>query len=174
MTEKKNAPLGANVATGKQRFLASLLNPIATTGAWAYQLAANIFSFHKVAAATVSVVNIAIPYDERGGLQQDGNLTAFSVDYAVATANCTSAPTLVLRKLTKNAATGVTTSAVLASTLTFTGTNTVGSAIGTYNAVATVTTPAALGDDESLVAEMTMNEAATTVLDIFGATATYQ
>lgn len=163
----------ANVATGKQRFGISFLNPIATTGAWAYQLAANIFSWHKNAAATNSVINIQVPYDERGGLQSDGMLSAVSYDYAVATANQTAAPTLVLRKLTKNATTGVTASAVVPSTTTFTGTNTVGSAIGTYNGVATVTTPTALGDDEYIVLEITQNEAATSVLDIYGATATY-
>ena len=163
----------ANVATGKQRFKLALLNPIATTGVWAYQLAANILSFHKVAAATVSVISVCVPYDERGGLQADGMLSAISYDYTVATANQTGAPTPVLRKLTKNAATGVTTSAVVTTTTAFTGTNTVGSAIGTYNCILTVATPAALGDEESLILEITQNEAATTVLDIFGVTATY-
>ena len=173
-TQKKQAPRGANVATGRQQFAIQALNPIATVGAWVYTVVSNVLGFHKNAAATVSVVHIPVPYDERGGLQQDGMLSEISVDYQVSTNALTSAPTAALRKHTKDPATGITTSASVPGALTFTGTNTVGTAIGTYNAKFAVTDPAALGDYESLTLELTMNENAASVLDIRGATCTYR
>jgi hypothetical protein len=171
---KNQAPRGANVATGRQQFAIQALTPFASVGVWAYTVISNIIGFHKAAAATVSVLHIPVPYDEKGGLAADGFLSEFSVDYQVSTANLTAAPTAVLRKHTKDPATGITTQASVPGTLTFTGTNTVGTAIGTYNAKFAVTDPAALGDFECLIFELTMNEAATSVLDIRGATATYR
>ena len=166
----------ANVATGVQRYLAQSLNPQATTGVWAYQLAASIISFHKAAAATVSVVSFAIPHMDKGGLYQEGAVTKISLQYKVATAVLTTAATAILHKLTTNPTTGVTTEAAEPQTLTFSGTDATGgtSAVGTFNAIVTVTTPNVLDDNTKYVLEITFNEAATTVLDVYGANITYQ
>lgn len=137
----------------------------ATTGVWAYQLAANKLTLHKAAAATTSVVNIPVKKDAQPGAE-DNKIAAISVSYTVATANLTSAPTAALRVLTTDATSGALTASTIAGALTFSGTNTVGTAIGTYFATFTPTTPAQIADTDSVVLELTMNEAATSVLDI--------
>ena len=136
----------------------------ATTGVWASQLASNVYSFHKAAAGTTSVVNISVPKTEDPG-SEDNKIKSIAVQYKVSTANLTSAPTAVLNKITYNAD-GTTTRAAVTQTLAFSGLNAVGTAIGDYWATVTITTPAQLADNEDYVLALTMNEAATSVLDI--------
>ncbi len=65
-----------------------------------------------------------------------------------------------------------------AATVTFAGVDTVGTAFGAGAAgshimVMTLATPYNIVDADSLVATITMNEASTSVLDIFGISVTY-
>jgi hypothetical protein len=92
----------------------------------------------------------------------------------------TSAPTVVLQKITEPGAGGTGLGAIAAVTqaLTFSGIDTIGKvsgagAAGSHVGVVTITGPAYLSDQESLFATFTMNEAATSVLDIFGIAVTY-
>lgn len=137
----------------------------ATTGVWASQLASNKLTFHKAAAATTSVVNIPIKKDAAPG-SEDNRIASISVSYTVATAALSSAPTAALRVLTTDATSGALTATTIAGALTFSGTNTVGTAAGTYFATFTPTTPTQIADTSSVILELTMNEAATSVLDI--------
>lgn len=145
----------------------------ATTGAWTTDLTANIYSLKKAAAATTSVVNIPVPKAPKSEWQEDGVPSVIEVNYLVATAALSSAPTAILNKLSRNTSTGAFTRTAVAQALTFTGANTVGTAVGAYDAVVTITTPTALADNESLVLSLTMNEAATSVLNINGMTVTF-
>lgn len=154
-----------------------------TTGVWTMQLSSGIFSMHKAAAASVSVFNVAIPHAPRGGFptNEDAQVSIVELFYLVSTANMTSAPTCVFNRHTFPGGTGtgfVAITATPAPTMTYAGVDTVGTAngagaTGSHIAVATLATPYTFIDTDSLVATYTMNEAATTVLDIFGITVTY-
>lgn len=152
----------------------------ATTGVWATQLSAGIYSLHKAAASSTSVVNLPIPHGPRGGLPtcEDAQIALIEVFYKVSTANLTSAPTVALNRHTFPGGTGTGTVASTAVTqvLSFAGADGVGTAFAAPNhiAVVTITTPFVMDDSDSLILTLTMNEAATSVLDIFGITVTYQ
>ena len=160
--------LGANVDT-------------ATTGVWTMALSAagtpaGTYTLHKAAAATTSVLHLPVP----NPTIEDGRLALVEVFYLVTTANLTSAPTFVLNKMSYpgGAGTGLVALAAVTQTLTFAGKDTVGTAAGagaagSHIAVIQVTTPTLAADTDSYHLQLTMNEAATSVLDIFGLTATY-
>lgn len=169
MTDKKGAPLTADTST-KRRYHAASLNPIATTGVWAYTLVANILAFRKAAAATTSVVSVAIPALTKGGTYGDNNWKSASLEYEVAVAVLTSAPTAVCHKLSFNRTTGATTRTAVAGALAFTGFDTTGLGVGAHSATFTPTTEQASDDDDTFVLEFTMNEGATSTLAIHGAT----
>lgn len=145
----------------------------ATTGAWTTDLTSNIYSLKKAAAATTSVVNLPVPKAPKSEWQEDGVPTVIEVNYLVSTAALSSAPTAILNKISRDTSTGAVTRTAVTQTLTFTGANTVGTATGAYDAVVTITTPTAIADNETLVLSLTMNEAATSVLNINGMTVTY-
>jgi hypothetical protein len=151
----------------------------ATTGVWATQLSSNIYSLHKAAAATTSVVNLGIPGGPRGGIptNEDAQVSIIEVFYKVSTANLTSAPTAILNLLTMpgGTGTGIVARSAVTQVLTFAGVDTVGttSTNGDHIAVVTITTPFTMLDSDHLNLSLTMNEAATSVLDIFGITVTY-
>lgn len=152
----------------------------ATTGVWTLTLSAaavpaGYVNLHKAAASTTSVVHMRIPPGPKGG-----NVSVIEVFYQVTTANLSSAPTAVLNKYTTpgGALSGLAALAAVTQTLSFAGIDTVGTvagaaAAGAHIAVITVTTPAALGDYENLALQLTMNEAATSVLDITGMAVTW-
>jgi hypothetical protein len=156
----------------------------ATTGVWTTQLSAGLYSLHKAAVATTSVVNIPIPHGPRGGVptNEDAQIALLELFYLVSTANLTSAPTAVLNKLTLPGGavtSGFAANAVVAQVLSFSGVDTVGTVsgagqAGSHIAVVTVTVPFTLNDADSLILTITMNEAATSVLDLFGLAVTYQ
>lgn len=160
----------------------------ATTGAWTLALSSaavpsGMVNLHKVAAGTTSVVHFNIPHGPRGGLptNEDAQVVTIEVFYQVTTANLTSAPTAVLNKYTTPGATGTGLGALAAVTqvLSFAGVDSVGTAAGAgsagaHIAVITITTPFTLADYENLALQLTMNEAATSVLDITGIAVTYQ
>ena len=154
----------------------------ATTGVWTIQLSSGLYSLHKAAAGTTSVVNIPVPHGPRGGVpwNEDAAISIIEMIYLVGTANLTSAPTVALNKqlYLASGGTGVASTSTVANTLTFSGVDTVGTAFGNsttgaHVAVATITTPVTLQDQESLIYTITMNEGATSVLDIFGICVTY-
>ena len=141
-----------------------------------------LVSYRKAAAATTSVVQIQIPHAPRGGFpyNEDTAISIIEVFYAVTTAALTSAPTVVLNKQTYpgGTGTGFAATSTIAQSLTFAGVDAVGTAAGagaagSHIAVVTVSTLAAALDTESTILTITMNEAATSVLDIFGITVTY-
>lgn len=153
-----------------------------TTGVWTTQLSSGLFSLHKAAAGTTSVVNIPVPHHPRGGLptNEDAAISIIEVFYLVSTANLTSAPTAVLARHTQpgGLGTGFVAEAAITQVLSFAGVDTVGTAFGagaagSHIAVVTVTTPSTLPDTDALVVELTMNENAASVLDIFGISVTY-
>lgn len=153
----------------------------ATTGVWTLALSAaalpsGYVGLHKAAAATTSVVHFNIPRDPKGG-----RLSVIEVFYQVTTADLSSAPTAVLNKFTLpgGAGTGLAALAAVTQVLTFAGVDAVGiasgaAAAGAHIAVVTVSTPFALADDEVLALKLTMNEAATSVLDITGLALTWE
>lgn len=159
----------------------------ATTGVWTLALSSagvpsGMFNLHKAAAASTSVVHITIPHGPRGGLptNEDGQVSVIEVFYLVTTANLTSAPTAVLNKYSSpgGAGTGLGALAAVTQVLTFAGVDTVGTAngagaSGSHIAVITVSTPFTCNDYENLMLQMTMNEAATSVLDLIGVAVTY-
>lgn len=168
MTNKK--PLEADTSSKRRWHIASL-NPIATgTAVWAYTLVANILAFRKAAAATVSVVSVAVPETSRGGTFGGSALKSIAIEYAAAVAALTTAPTAVCHKLSVNRTTGAVTRTAVAGALAFTGFDTTGVGIGAHVATFTPTTPVERDDDEVLVLELTMNEAATGTLEVFAAT----
>lgn len=152
------------------------------TGVWTVQLSSGLYSLHKAAAGTVSVANIPIPHAPRGGTptNEDAQVSLIEIFYLVSTANLTSAPTAVVNKQTYpgGTGTGFVATAAVAQALTFAGVDTVGTAFGagaagSHIAVITPTVPATLTDTESLIVALTVNEGATSVLDLFGITVTY-
>lgn len=155
----------------------------ATTGAWLVKFSAagaptSAVSLDKAAAATTSVVNIPIPKALNGRYLEDGPITSFSLYYNVTTADLTNAPTVALRKYTMNASTGLVVIAAVTQSLAFGGIDAIGkvsgaAGAGCHIATVTITTPAALLSNESLVASFTMGEAATSVLDITGLQVNY-
>ena len=151
----------------------------ATTGVWTTQLSSNLLSLHKAAAATTSVVTIPIPRSPRLPSLAIGpflQVAVIEVFYKVTTANLTSAPTAVLNRQTAPGGLGTGTVARLAinQTLTFAGLDTIGTIQGDHIAVITPSPLPILDDYDSMYVTLTMNEAATSVLDIFGITVTYQ
>ena len=140
----------------------------ATTGAWTTDLTANEYTLKKAAAATTSVVNIPVPKAPRGEWQEDGVVKVIKVPYIVTTAALSSAPTAILNKLTFDTTNGDLERAAVTQTLAFSGLDTVGTAAGDHSADVTITTPTALADNETYVLSLTMNEAATSVLNICG------
>jgi len=149
------------------------------TGVAALSQASGLWSLNKAAAATVSVLHVPIPPAPKGGLptNEDAQLSIVEFFYIVGAANFTSAPTIVLNRQTYPGGTGTGTAAVTAGgpapTLTFAGLDGVGTAIGSHIAVATYAAPYNLVDSDSLIAALTMNEAATSTWQFFGLTATY-
>lgn len=159
----------------------------ATTGVWTEQLATGLFSLHKAAAATTSVVNIQIPHGPQGGIggistSPDTNVQLIELFYLVSTADLTSAPTVALNRVTLPGGllgTGFAANTTVTQALTFAGVDTIGKIsgvglAGSHIAVVTITTPTVLADTDALILTITMGEAATSVLDIFGITVTYQ
>ena len=155
----------------------------ATTGAWTLAFSAagaptSTVSLDKAAAATNSVLHITLPKGSKGNGYEDSPIASFALFYNTTTADHTTAPAVVLRKYTMNTTTGLVVIATVATTLVFSGVDAIGkvsgaAAAGAHIATATITTPAALLDNESLVSTWTMGEAATSVLDITGMQVTY-
>lgn len=148
-----------------------------TVGTWALDLASNVFSYKHTDGNDTSVVAITIPKGEFGQNVQNAP-SIIKVPYTLTTADLDAAPTAVLNKLTWSSSTGVVTRSAVTQTLTFAGVDTTGTAAGagaagTHIAVVTITTPENLGEDEAYVLELTLNAAATTVLNIQGLSVSY-
>lgn len=154
----------------------------ATTGVWTTQFSANLISLHKAAAATVSVINIPVPKSPKMpsvAVTELLQIAIIEIFYKVSTANLTSAPTATLIRQNQpgGLGTGLVAVATISQALTFAGGDTVGTAFATPNhiAVITPTVPLPILDDyDDVMISLTMNEAATSVLDILGITVTYQ
>src|SRR5438128_176372 len=97
-----------------------------TTGVWTTQLSSGLFSMHKAAAASTSVLNIPIPHGPRGGIptNEDGQVSIIEMFYLVGTANLTSAPTAAMNRHTFPGGTGtgfVAVTTTPTATVTFAG-----------------------------------------------------
>lgn len=147
----------------------------ATTGVWTSQLSSNIYSYHKAAAATTSVLNFGIPRSPGMSKSDDNAVAAVRVFYKVTTADLSSAPTAVLNLLTAPTTTGIVARAAVTQALTFGGIDTVGltATAGDHIAIVTLAAPQVMNNNTTLVLALTMNEAATSVLEIFGMQITY-
>jgi hypothetical protein len=149
-----------------------------TTGTWTSQLASNVYTLHKAAAATTSVTNFAIPPSARGFTQEDYQVSKIEMYYQVTTADLTTAPSAILNNISTSTTTGAITRTAITQAITFSGIDTVGKvsgagAAGSHIAIVTITTPAVLLDTDTLVLSFTMGEAATSVLDISSFRITY-
>lgn len=139
-----------------------------TVATWTKTEAANILTLDKTAADNTSVVTIEIP-KEAGFLGIDKQpIKSITVMYSVATAALDAAPTAVLNKVSCDATAGTLTRAAVTQTIAFSGTNTVGTAAGTYRAKVSITTPEVPGDTDSYTLAMTFDAGLTTVLKILG------
>lgn len=157
----------------------------ATTGVWTFALSSaaapsGAVTLNKAAAATNSVLNLQVPNGINGLRGDDSQVSIIEVFYQVTTANLTSAPTAVINRMTYpgGTGTGLVALATVTQVLSFAGVDTVGTAAGagatgSHIAVVTISTPFTPADTETLHLKLTMNEAATSVLDIHGMTVTY-
>jgi hypothetical protein len=155
----------------------------ATTGVWTLALSAagvpaSTVSLDKAAAGTTSVIHIPVPRAQKAEAQEDGQATVLKLFYNVTTANLTTAPSVVLNKVSQNTSTGLNTITAITQAITFAGVDAIGkvagaAAAGSHIAVVTITTPVTLADNETLIATFTMGEAATSVLDITGMSVAY-
>ncbi len=147
---------------------------------WTMLYSGGIASLHKEATGnTGSVVNLQVPHSPRGGSNEDAQVSVLSVFYLVTTADLTSAPTAALNKVTYPAGTALVASATVTQSLTFGGIDSIGKvngagAAGSHTAIVTITTPITLATTDNLYLALTMGEAATSVLDIFGMQVTYR
>jgi len=145
------------------------LRPDATVGTWTLSVASSIPQLLHTDADNTSVLTYHIPR-EVGASSPLGNpkLVAVSLQYAVATAALDAAPTAVFNTLTMATDTRIVSRAAAADTTTFSGTNTVGTAAGTYACRAALDQPLELADNQSLTVDFTINAAATSVVTIRG------
>ena len=150
----------------KRFFGVGELNPSNTTGTWAQVTASNVTTFNHTAGDDTSILDFVVP-TASGYLGFDRQpIKAIKVQYTVATAALDAAATAVLNKITVNDTTGVVTRAAVTQTLTFEGTDTTGTAAGTFFAVITPATPLTPDEGEYYTVELTFNAAATTVLKV--------
>ena len=143
------------------------------TGTFTLTNASNQTYWEKTAADNTSIVAIPIPKIPRTLNQDDPAISIIAVTYSVATTALDAAATAVLSKHTKSTTTKVWTAAAVTQTLTFAGTDTTGTAAGTFDAIVTITTPTRLADNECLELELTFNAAVGTVLKLFGMAITH-
>lgn len=151
-----------------------------SAGSWNQVVASNKVTLNKTAAADTSVLYFEVPRDLHGSGLNSSGISNIKVAYSVATASLSSAPTVVVDEVSCDPTSGVTTRTAVTSTISFTGTNTVGTAAGTYQAVIPLdlgynssATGAFLSESDALVVELTFVAAATTVLKVLGVTVTY-
>ena len=144
------------------------LAPNPSLGTWTESVASNIVQLAKVAQSQSPVLTFSIPRDKLGTAWGDPKIVSMSVQYAVATAALSSAPSLVFNALSMAEDTRVVSRTAKADTTTFSGTDTVGTAVGTYAVKGALDQPLELLDTESLTAEFTFPCAATTVLTLRG------
>ena len=152
----------------KQFFSVGKLGLGNTTGTWTRVTASNVTTLNKTAADDTTTVDVAIPLQPGMFALEKQPIKAIELQYTVATAALDAAPTAVLNKITIDPDTGVITRAAVTQTLTFKGTNTVGTAAGTYFAVITPASPISPNAGEEYTLEVTFNAAATTVLKVSG------
>lgn len=144
------------------------LNPANTTGTWTRVTASNVTTYNKTVADDTTTVDFEVPALPGMFALDRQPVKAIEVQYSVATAALDAAPTAVLNKITIDPATGVITRAAVTQTLTFKGTNTVGTAAGTYFAVITPSAPISPNAGETYTVEVTFNAGLTTVLKVGG------
>jgi len=144
-----------------------------TGGTWTVAASSNIWRANKAAAATTSVIHLPVPRSPRGFTAEDYAPASIACFYSVATAALSSAPTAVLNLITAPTATGTVARSAVTQTIAFSGLDSVGTATGDHIATVSITTPAVLLDTDHLYLALTMNEAATSVLNFFGIRVTY-
>lgn len=149
------------------------IDPHAQSGTWTYTTAANILSYDKTAADTTNIMTFAVPKLPRTEKLDDPPVSVIAVTYSVATTALDAAVTAVLNLLSKHATTKVWSRSAVTQVLTFAGTDTTGTAAGTFDAITTITTPVRLADNESYELELTFNGAAGTVVKLFGMAVTH-
>jgi hypothetical protein len=155
----------------KRLFTARQLNAFNTTGSWSYSYSGNLVSFVKTPNADTTTLSFEF---ERDLSTADGNtgITRVSINYVVATASLSSAPTATVNKVTIDPSTRVVSRSAVTQAITFSGTNTVGTAAGTYTADITFD-QSAITFGEAFTVEITFVAAATTALSVNGAELNY-
>ena len=150
------------------------LNPFTSLGTWTLTQASNLIELVKTPANDTSVLTFEIPRDLHGSAVNVSGISAVAVHYVVATASLDAAPTVTVNKVTMNASTKAISRAAVSNTLTFAGTNTVGTAAGTYVAnIAFAAAAAALDESSAYTVEVTFNGAATGALKVGAVEVTY-
>ena len=149
-------------------YTAKDLAPINSGGAWNWTLTSNLVSFVKTAAADTTKLLFTVPRDTKSSGLTDATPSGIRVNFVVATAGLSSAPTATVNKVTYNATTRAISRAAITSTVTIAGTDTVGTSAGTYSADITFA-PQQLLDNEALTVEVSFVAAATSALSVGGA-----
>ena len=143
-----------------------LRHVIATVGTWALTVASNLVTLDKSAADDTSVLYVPIVPEPELPHARARDIKYVRFQWSNATAALDAAPTAVLSKVTKNTTTKVRTRATVTQTLTISGTDATGTAVGTFEGLVTPSTPVRLEDNEELWLEITINAGATSVVKL--------
>jgi hypothetical protein len=134
-------------------------------GTWTVTAVSNVLKQRKSAADQTPVIRFPVRPER---VVPDGwyrKIKSIEIPYSVATAALDAAPTSVVRVISMNETTGVWSASSLTVTQSIRGTDTTGTAVGDF--VITLNfDPQDLNDSSYLQVEVTIDAAATTVLDI--------
>lgn len=142
---------------------------IATVGTWALDTTSSLPNLKHTAADNTSVLFIPLNLPPEISIApQNYQIAKVDFQYVIGTAALDAAPTAALARISTVETTGVRTrTAETTPTMSFVGTNTVGTAAGTYIGTATPAASLAhLENNEQFWLELTLNAAATTDLAI--------
>jgi hypothetical protein len=142
------------------------------TGTWttpAGQVAGTIVE-HVAAADQTGLVNIPILVPSNSNALSGAYLKSIEIDYEILVADC-DAFTFVINKVTRGADTAVAVVSAPAFTQSPAAANC--KTVDQHKAVLTITTPFWIDNDEYVLVEVTVNQAATTQVDFLGAVANF-
>jgi len=144
-----------------------------TAGTWTPTLASNVLYDRRTAADASFTLYIPILVPGNSVALQGAKLSSIEVIYKVATAACDDFATVELEKCTIAAAGAVTGAAVTQTQDTGHDTAAERKATGDHRMTVTITTPEWVDNDVYYVLTLTVDAAAGTVFDLFGAIANF-
>lgn len=144
------------------------VEPHASAGTWTTTIASNIPQRAKVAADETPTLTFAIPANLVESGAGKPTIKSVSCQYTVATAALDAAPSIVFNLMTMADTSRAITRAAAADTTTVSGTDTTGTAAGTFAAKGSFDQPLVLNGNQYLTAAFAFDCAATTVLTVRG------